>query len=498
MDIDPDISNWILEFLLKQPLQDSILNFLVSNLPLPNNNPILKKSLLLKKLEFEISHNSAVSETTLEHLEQLEELESRKGVERVSDTMKCAYWQIAVECSVKYLKKEVWKKSKYDFFKSLKSVWWGRVGKLEKVENGGLGSEELFAWRDEMDNAFPKKRARKRLVKKSKGVNAVEALRVYLKEEREKMGPSFLELVAHRFKDEETMKEVLGLGNANGIVPNEPVLRSADQDSAAKNNNGVVQKDASLQRSSDTFRGAEVVDSDCLAVQPLLCKYDLPPTPEVTRVQEALESSRLDLQANVKDPLPDALRRAEVITGKERGSTDHEPIKENHVSPNPSAVNGAGVITGKERGSTDHEPIQENHVSPNPSAVNGVVRTDGGNPSNRPRPSLMERNSTAHTHEWDESNVNSLEDSTDRVSRPKLPSPKRRLVSPLKKTGKGQTTKRRRVGKWSAEEEDTLRAGVEEYGQGNWKCILKAYRHIFEGRRTEVDLKDKWRNMNRY
>lgn len=469
MDMDPDISNWILEFLLKQPLQDSILNSLVSNLPLSNNNPTLKKSLLLKKLESETSRNSSVSETILEHLEQLEELESRRGVEKVSDAMKCAYWQVAVECSVKYLKKEVWKKSKYDFFKSLKSVWWGRVGKLEKVENGGLGSEELFTWRDEMDNAFPKKRARKRLVKKSKGVNAAEALRVYLKEERERMGPSFLELVAHRFKDEETMKEVLSLGNVNGIVPQEPILHSADPASAGNNDNGEVQKGVSLRRSSGTFRGAEVVDSDCLVVQPLHCKYDLPPTPEVIRVQEALESSRLDLQANVKDPLPDALRHAEVISGKARGSTDHEPVQENQVRPNPSAVNGAGV-----------------------------VRTEGGNPSNGPRPSLMERNSTAHTHEWDESNENLLEDSADRGSRPKLPTPKRRLVSPLQKNGKGQTTKRRKVGRWSADEEDTLRAGVEEYGQGNWKCILKAYPHIFEGRRTEVDLKDKWRNMNRY
>ncbi|KAL7187271.1 hypothetical protein ACSBR1_037353 [Camellia fascicularis] len=33
-------------------------------------------------------------------------------------------------------------------------------------------------------------------------------------------------------------------------------------------------------------------------------------------------------------------------------------------------------------------------------------------------------------------------------------------------------------------------------GIGNWKLILNSYRDIFE-QRTEVDLKDKWRNMIR-
>ncbi|KAL2508212.1 TRF-like 5 [Forsythia ovata] len=467
MDIDSVIANWILEFLVKQPLEDSTLNSLVRTLPLPNGNLIFKKSLLLKKLESEIFRNFAVSETTLDYLEKIVTIEFLRGNEKVSDAMKCAYWQVAVECSVKYLKKEVWKKSRADFLKLLESVWWDKVGKLEKVEKGGLGSEELFTWRDEMKNAL-KKSARKRLVKRSEGVNAVEALKVYLKEERERMGPSFLELVAHILKDEETKKEVLGLENANGIVLKEPILHSADPDSAVKNDNGVP-KDASLRQLSGTSRGGEIGGSDCLVVQPLLSKYDLPPTPEVIRVQKALESSRLDLQANVKDPLPDALRLAEAITGKARGSTDQEPIQETHVNPNPSAANGAGV-----------------------------VQTNGGNPSNGPRPSLMERNGTARTHEWDESIENSSEESAARGSRPKLPTPKRRLVSPPKKYENKQMTKRRRVGKWSDLEEKTLRDGVDEYGQGNWKVILKAYPNIFEGRRTEVDLKDKWRNMTRY
>ncbi|XP_040992648.1 uncharacterized protein LOC121239467 [Juglans microcarpa x Juglans regia] len=37
---------------------------------------------------------------------------------------------------------------------------------------------------------------------------------------------------------------------------------------------------------------------------------------------------------------------------------------------------------------------------------------------------------------------------------------------------------------------------VQKYGKGNWKLILHCYRDTFE-ERTEVDLKDKWRNMTR-
>lgn len=36
------------------------------------------------------------------------------------------------------------------------------------------------------------------------------------------------------------MNEVLGLRNANGVVPKEPILHSADPDLADKNNNGGI------------------------------------------------------------------------------------------------------------------------------------------------------------------------------------------------------------------------------------------------------------------
>lgn len=58
-------------------------------------------------------------------------------------------------------------------------------------------------------------------------------------------------------------------------------------------------------------------------------------------------------------------------------------------------------------------------------------------------------------------------------------------------------SKRRRNRAWSDEETNALLHGVTEYGEGKWKLILTLFHDKFI-RRTEVDLKDKWRNLLRY
>ncbi|PIA64263.1 hypothetical protein AQUCO_00100028v1 [Aquilegia coerulea] len=51
--------------------------------------------------------------------------------------------------------------------------------------------------------------------------------------------------------------------------------------------------------------------------------------------------------------------------------------------------------------------------------------------------------------------------------------------------------------KWTAEEEDALRAGVTKHGTGKWKNIQKdpEFSHYLAAR-SNIDLKDKWRNMS--
>ena len=53
---------------------------------------------------------------------------------------------------------------------------------------------------------------------------------------------------------------------------------------------------------------------------------------------------------------------------------------------------------------------------------------------------------------------------------------------------------RRRI-PWTVAEEDYLVKGVEKFGLSRWAKIRNTYR--FMDCRTNVDLKDKWRNMRK-
>ncbi|XP_042000767.1 telomere repeat-binding factor 5-like [Salvia splendens] len=50
--------------------------------------------------------------------------------------------------------------------------------------------------------------------------------------------------------------------------------------------------------------------------------------------------------------------------------------------------------------------------------------------------------------------------------------------------------------KWTAEEEEALRAGVAKHGAGKWKIIHRdpEFHHLLSSR-SNIDLKDKWRNL---
>ncbi|KAL3132190.1 hypothetical protein ABBQ32_008790 [Trebouxia sp. C0010 RCD-2024] len=55
---------------------------------------------------------------------------------------------------------------------------------------------------------------------------------------------------------------------------------------------------------------------------------------------------------------------------------------------------------------------------------------------------------------------------------------------------------RRKVGRWSEEETNTLILLTNQLGKGKWKKILDEAGDIFKSR-SQVDLKDKWRNLER-
>ncbi|XP_057772559.1 uncharacterized protein LOC130992093 isoform X2 [Salvia miltiorrhiza] len=491
MDIDPHIANWLIEYFVRQPLEEQTLNSLIGALPLPDNNSNLQNSLLLCKLELEVSRRP-LSESTLALLEQLEEIEFNRGNE-ASETMRRAYCEVAVDCTLRPLINEDDEVRKFKFYETVKRVWRRRIGRMEKfAEKGGLGSELLSAWKDEFDAAVWDDDVRGSVFKKFEGVHAKETVRVYLREERDKMGPSFLELLAERAQGDVDLRRILGLDGISGVAEEETPSSRVDgaangSDASKVRHKGKIKlRDKlvgvrRLKTASANSRGAKIVDSDETTAEPSGGRNSLPQSVEVNKAREALNSSSAELRAAVKDPLPEALRVAEAICNETRQDKRQDPAENNKGEPKLFVVD-----------------------------VCGVVQSCGVNVNNVPRPSLMERNKSAHTYEvissyllylsahtyeWDDSIDASPEDIAFRPGI-QLPSPKTINTSPLKIYQTNNVKKRRRGRRWSLQEEEALRNGVTRFGKGYWKLILDNNRDVFEGR-TEVDLKDKWRNMSR-
>lgn len=228
-DIDSDISRWILEFILRQPLNYRSLISLANILHLPNDISSLKKMLLLRTIEFEIA-KGCVSENILDLLEQIEELDFRNGIEEQSVLIRDAYCAVAVTCTVNILA-DNGIVGNYVYSEAVNRIW-SKVPKLEE-RKVGLISEELLRWKDDIEAALQEESFVDILRKGSEGLDAIGAVRAYVDEEKGKMGPSFLELVSHTMKTDDTLRGLLcSAGNAKrgkAGAEVEELPRAADQ-----------------------------------------------------------------------------------------------------------------------------------------------------------------------------------------------------------------------------------------------------------------------------
>lgn len=114
----------------------------------------------------------------------------------------------------------------------------------------------------------------------------------------------------------------------------------------------------------------------------LFGRYTCLDTPEVNRVREALKASSLELQAAVSDPLPDALRVAESVANalaEKKKTCEHSSEGRTDAGSSNPTINKYAV------------PLQS--VSAN------LKNLCNGRKIIFPRPSIMERNSTACTYE---------------------------------------------------------------------------------------------------
>ncbi|XP_057515476.1 uncharacterized protein LOC130797024 [Amaranthus tricolor] len=262
-------------------------------------------------------------------------------------------------------------------------------------------------------------------------------------------------------------------------------------------------------------------------------------SPEVTRVQEALRLSARELRAAVTDPLPEAVEMAKSVCSN-AGTHNHEAVVGNQkgaeacivpevgraqqahetssteVHPtgkNPSADASQRIEKVSSKTATNNvnnDAMLANQTQPGSHAPRGSTEktpekvdkddlvdeiedsdTNSRKQLRKRKRNLMEPNSTSHTMEWDDSN-----DNERREFRVRLPaSTSRSKVSPLNLYVEKKFVVRRVRKRWTPQEEDALREGVKRFGR-SWKNILECYRVVFEDR-TDIDLKDKWRNMTR-
>ncbi|CAN1753894.1 hypothetical protein LINPERHAP1_LOCUS5311 [Linum perenne] len=464
MAADEDVSRWALQFLIQQPIPGNLLERVVSNLKPSVLDYRLKKQLNLKLIQSEIS-NGSVSEKILEALEVIDQLDRDNGETPISQAMKTAYWAVALECTVK-------RRIQLDV---VDRIWRGRVKNLESLNKSELVTDELRKYRDEVVGAASDVNASKRLLQWTKRNNAAHLVRAYLDEAMTANNqPSFIELAAARWKKMEVEKKDLGAedGMDNGFerVPDhaeQPIAGSPDTDTRNKNKGyDRVKHFTSHKRQK---RQARVGDNPP-------SKYDTLSSPEVKQAQEALRSCAIELQAAVNDPLPAAMRASEsLIAEAPRNVSNTEKSVENQ-----NEGNFPDLHIPAEKG--NRKEVDE----PEPSAQqdHGAMQTDESNKADGlsehqhvPKPSLMTRNSTACTYEWNDSISSSSEATSDGRRRIQIKSPKRGVVRPLTRID-AFNGPRRRKRRWSAEEEAALREGVAEYGSCFNYMLLIGLIHI--------------------
>ncbi|XP_078442436.1 uncharacterized protein LOC144712123 isoform X1 [Wolffia australiana] len=474
-----DKSSWILEFLLRQPLEDWLVKEILFRLAKPAcfDNPQLKRVLFLRQLSYDLSARR-YSEITLMNLELLEELDRSLCGTATYDALRTAYCAVAAEVTVSSLRDG----SVSEFRSMADRVWCRRVGDLERSEARGLVGRSLRGWKKLFEEATGDDEWKGRVLRQETAQEAATALGNYLKLAFQDMGPPLLERMARRVASdprefrshwaEKRVGEETGelVGSAELTSKSHPPHTSADDDGgSAPVQRGVTIPMEMAERPGPTDEGKTF-------------GYPVIPSMEVEVVKEALKSSCADLERAVRDPLPEALQKASAVqaTAMEKGDGSNDLERERPVIPS--------VLLPSVDGHAHEIPANEMYED----------KRDEKEKAAAPRPRLLERNPTAHTVEWSEDSEELISEKTTYSSRRlRLPSPRIGRVSPLKRHNDLKFARRRKMKKWTTEEEEALRKAVEKHGSGQWKFILQRHPEVFE-ERTEVDLKDKWRNMCRY
>ena len=178
--------------------------------------------------------------------------------------------------------------------------------------------------------------------------------------------------------------------------------------------------------------------------------------------REALKRKREAFVKKIKDPMKDIVAAAEGAGG---GPKEEEEKSEDNDDDEGDSSSDEG-ITKRRKGKT---------------------------------PSFRKQKKSAHQLNFTDSDNDSSDEEEEGVALSKLPTKykaKQEKKKPTKIhiTRKNDTVKKRK--RFTEEEDGAIRLGVERFGAGNWAQI-KAYYSMELIDRTTINLKDRWRTLNK-
>ncbi|XP_037671904.1 telomeric repeat-binding factor 2 isoform X2 [Choloepus didactylus] len=128
--------------------------------------------------------------------------------------------------------------------------------------------------------------------------------------------------------------------------------------------------------------------------------------------------------------------------------------------------------------------LEEDSQSLGHSSPQEVIPGSPSKPTVLNQPLPGEKNPKVPKGKWN--NSNGVEEKETWVEEDEL----FQVQAPEEETATSMTRKQ----KWTVEESEWVKAGVEKYGEGNWAAISKNYPFV---NRTAVMIKDRWRTMKR-
>lgn len=401
--------------------------------------------------------------------------------------MKSAYCAVASSCTAAALRQNV-----DAFLDSFYRIWVLRFSDIEKSAASALVSEELYEMRNIFWEAVKDPEIRV-LVANIDLEETLDLLRDYLEQvwSMEALFPNIdLEETLEVLRDSQARRENTGL---SGNKAKKLLVKNPEETCAE-----IFKGNDCLDRSIELVSNFEISSGDT-STERKETDRDKEPIMR-SSYQRMMQNTLLDTSNKAIESLDK--NPGEPCDEELRGNGGRHPRRDELAST--SVVGAQDTITVENETGTmlnKHpelsclrkiEEIQNTSVEEVPGSPphgENYSKENNCNVDSLPRSCLMGRNLTAHTFEWT--------DSPPQEGRLRLHTPERKANSPLKLIDDDRKlVKRRKIRKWTSDEEEALRTAVKKYGKGNWKLILGENITVFE-ERTEVDLKDKWRNMTR-